>query len=71
MRWAFWRRESKITEEFIGYVEPMIRSNDLLMKTIQRANDLGLKGIKIRVLERRSHSHDPMLSSIWFTGEKL
>lgn len=71
MNWKFWKTESKITEEFVGYVEPMIRSNDLLMKTIQRANDLGLKGVKIRVLEKRSHSHDPMLSSIWFTGEKL
>lgn len=71
MRWDFWRRDSRIREEFIGYVEPMMRTNDLLLKTIQRANELGLKGTKVRVLERRSHTNDPLLSSIWFIGEKL
>lgn len=74
MNWNFWKikKEPEIEEEFIGYVEPLMRSNDLLVQTLQRANDAGLQGRKLRVVERRSvlRADDLLLSGIWFITEK-
>lgn len=66
------KKQAESTPEFVSYIEPMMRADDLVMKVVQKANDLGLEGKKVKVLLRRNSllPTESLLSSLWFVVEK-
>lgn len=61
-------RKKKPWREFVGYIDAFFKQETIAMNIIQKANDLGLQGKKVKVL-CRTNKFDSDIDQIWFEGE--
>lgn len=62
-------KPGKKWREFVCYVKPFMEHGQLAMMLLQKANDLGLAGQKIKVVHRVPKFHIGGEDEIWFEGE--
>jgi hypothetical protein len=68
MLFGLFKKKPKPWREFVGYIDPFFQKETIAMQIIQKANDLGLQGKKVKVL-CRTNRFDTNIDQIWFEGE--
>lgn len=67
----FLKKKPKHFREFVARVDGTLTRDELVIKTIEKANELGFQGKKVTGVERRpANFGDPMQDTLWLVGEK-